>query len=291
MCGIVGLFAKPPDVEERLGAQLGAMLAQIADRGPDSAGIALYREPARAGLDEAVAVLGRPGRGLGGARRRDGAREPRGRRARGRGRRGRRARARRVPAPAGDERGRPDRDLQGGGRPARVRRALRAAVDGGLARARPHADGDREPRDDRGRAPVLHRPRPVPRPQRLALEPQPAAPDAAARGDRVPDRERHGGRRGLPRVAAARGRHAAGRARALPRRARRLLHVRGRDGRRLRRAARPDRLQARGDGRERRLGRDGVRVPRDRRAPGRRRRRGLGARAGARVLVGAGERV
>ena len=36
-------------------------------------------------------------------------------------------------------------------------------------RARPHAHGDREPRDDRALAPVLDRPRPLPRPQRLAL--------------------------------------------------------------------------------------------------------------------------
>jgi methylamine---glutamate N-methyltransferase subunit A len=49
MCGIVGLFAKHPDVEERLGAHLGAMLAQMADRGPDSAGVAIYRDPAPAG--------------------------------------------------------------------------------------------------------------------------------------------------------------------------------------------------------------------------------------------------
>ena len=49
MCGIVGLFAKSPEVEERLGAHLGAMLAQMADRGPDSAGLAVYRDPAPAG--------------------------------------------------------------------------------------------------------------------------------------------------------------------------------------------------------------------------------------------------
>ena len=49
MCGIVGLFAKRPEVEERLGAHLGAMLSQMADRGPDSAGVALYREPAPVG--------------------------------------------------------------------------------------------------------------------------------------------------------------------------------------------------------------------------------------------------
>ena len=49
MCGIVGLFAKSAEVEERLGAQLGAMLAQMADRGPDSAGLAVYRDPAPPG--------------------------------------------------------------------------------------------------------------------------------------------------------------------------------------------------------------------------------------------------
>jgi glutamate synthase domain-containing protein 1 len=49
MCGIVGLFAKSPEVEERLGAHLGAMLGQMADRGPDSAGLAVYRDPAPAG--------------------------------------------------------------------------------------------------------------------------------------------------------------------------------------------------------------------------------------------------
>jgi glutamate synthase domain-containing protein 1 len=46
MCGIVGLFAKSADVEARLGVYLAAMLAQMADRGPDSAGVAVYRNPA-----------------------------------------------------------------------------------------------------------------------------------------------------------------------------------------------------------------------------------------------------
>jgi methylamine---glutamate N-methyltransferase subunit A len=46
MCGIVGLFAKSPEVEERLGVHLAAMLAQMNDRGPDSAGVAVYRDPA-----------------------------------------------------------------------------------------------------------------------------------------------------------------------------------------------------------------------------------------------------
>ena len=49
MCGIVGLFAKNQAVEERLGEHLAAMLSQMNDRGPDSAGVAVYRDPAPAG--------------------------------------------------------------------------------------------------------------------------------------------------------------------------------------------------------------------------------------------------
>jgi glutamate synthase domain-containing protein 1 len=49
MCGIVGLFAKSPEIEERLGVHLAAMLVQMSDRGPDSAGVAVYRDPAPAG--------------------------------------------------------------------------------------------------------------------------------------------------------------------------------------------------------------------------------------------------
>jgi glutamate synthase domain-containing protein 1 len=49
MCGIVGLFSKSLAVSERLGEHLGDMLAELSDRGPDSAGVALYRDPAPAG--------------------------------------------------------------------------------------------------------------------------------------------------------------------------------------------------------------------------------------------------
>ena len=49
MCGIVGLFAKSPEVEESLGAHLAAMLTQMSGRGPDSAGMAVYRDPAPSG--------------------------------------------------------------------------------------------------------------------------------------------------------------------------------------------------------------------------------------------------
>jgi glutamate synthase domain-containing protein 1 len=45
VCGIVGLFAKSSEIEARLGEHLGAMLGQMSDRGPDSAGVAVYRDP------------------------------------------------------------------------------------------------------------------------------------------------------------------------------------------------------------------------------------------------------
>lgn len=44
MCGIVGLFLKDKSLEPRLGEMLTAMLVTMTDRGPDSAGIAIYGE-------------------------------------------------------------------------------------------------------------------------------------------------------------------------------------------------------------------------------------------------------
>jgi methylamine---glutamate N-methyltransferase subunit A len=52
MCGIVGLFSKSEAVEQRLGEHLGRMLAQMSDRGPDSAGVAVYRNPAPSGASK-----------------------------------------------------------------------------------------------------------------------------------------------------------------------------------------------------------------------------------------------
>ena len=42
MCGIVGLFLKDKTLEPQLGALLSEMLVSLSDRGPDSAGIAIY---------------------------------------------------------------------------------------------------------------------------------------------------------------------------------------------------------------------------------------------------------
>jgi glutamate synthase domain-containing protein 1 len=49
MCGIAGLYTKSPALEAQLGAQLARMLGQLSFRGPDSAGVAFYRDPAPTG--------------------------------------------------------------------------------------------------------------------------------------------------------------------------------------------------------------------------------------------------
>ena len=45
MCGIVGLYAKNPKLRPALGALVSPMLVELGDRGPDSAGLAVYRRP------------------------------------------------------------------------------------------------------------------------------------------------------------------------------------------------------------------------------------------------------
>ncbi len=45
MCGIVGLFAKKENISANLGEHLSKMLESMSDRGPDSAGLAIYGKP------------------------------------------------------------------------------------------------------------------------------------------------------------------------------------------------------------------------------------------------------
>jgi glutamate synthase domain-containing protein 1 len=52
MCGIVGLFLKDKSLEPELGTLLSDMLVTLTDRGPDSAGIAIY-----GGADRGLAKL------------------------------------------------------------------------------------------------------------------------------------------------------------------------------------------------------------------------------------------
>jgi methylamine---glutamate N-methyltransferase subunit A len=46
MCGIVGLHLRNPELYPRLGQLLSGMLCEMADRGSDSAGVAVYGDPA-----------------------------------------------------------------------------------------------------------------------------------------------------------------------------------------------------------------------------------------------------
>ena len=45
MCGIAALQLRNPSLHHRMGSLLSSMLCQIVDRGPDSAGLAVYNTP------------------------------------------------------------------------------------------------------------------------------------------------------------------------------------------------------------------------------------------------------
>lgn len=49
MCGIAGLYLKNPELFPKLGELFKPMLIEMTSRGPDSAGIAIYRDPVHAG--------------------------------------------------------------------------------------------------------------------------------------------------------------------------------------------------------------------------------------------------
>ena len=58
MCGIVGLFLKDAKLAPELGRLTAAMLAELRDRGPDSAGFAVYGDEV-AGITKICAVAGK----------------------------------------------------------------------------------------------------------------------------------------------------------------------------------------------------------------------------------------
>ena len=47
MCGIVGLYLKNPKLKPKLGKMFKPMLIEMTNRGPDSAGVAIYRNPVK----------------------------------------------------------------------------------------------------------------------------------------------------------------------------------------------------------------------------------------------------
>ena len=52
MCGIVGLYLKNPALQAELGRSVSAMLSEMRERGPDSSGIAIYRQPVADGYEK-----------------------------------------------------------------------------------------------------------------------------------------------------------------------------------------------------------------------------------------------
>ena len=47
MCGIVGLYLKNPKLKSKLGKMFKPMIIEMTNRGPDSAGVAIYRNPTK----------------------------------------------------------------------------------------------------------------------------------------------------------------------------------------------------------------------------------------------------
>jgi len=47
MCGIVGLYLKNPKLQSKLGSLFKPMIIEMTNRGPDSAGVAIYRNPVK----------------------------------------------------------------------------------------------------------------------------------------------------------------------------------------------------------------------------------------------------
>ena len=49
MCGIVGLYLKNKKLQPKLGQMFKPMIIEMTNRGPDSAGVAIYRNPVKKG--------------------------------------------------------------------------------------------------------------------------------------------------------------------------------------------------------------------------------------------------
>lgn len=61
MCGIVGLHLRDPELHPQLGRLVEAMLCQVAERGPDSAGVAVYGDRRRCPPGHAAVSVLLPG--------------------------------------------------------------------------------------------------------------------------------------------------------------------------------------------------------------------------------------
>ena len=247
MCGIVGLFLKDPSLEPQLGSLTEAMLATLSDRGPDSAGFAVFGEGRSgetkitlraASPDAAKELADRIGRAFSDAEimlydthavigvsdvlagQFD------------------EWLAREAPTVEVVGRGKRMTLFKEVGRPEKVaERFGLGAMHGTHAIGHTRMATESAVTTD-GAHPYLDRLRSVSSAQRLAVEPQQSPSHSQARGTVVRDRERYRGRRRLSHLAHARGTFAWRCAEGKPRRPGRLLHVRGRHRERVRRAAR-----------------------------------------------------
>ena len=61
MCGIVGLYLKKTEFQSQLGKMFQPMLVEMSSRGPDSAGVAIYRNPVEPGQIKFTLVHDNPG--------------------------------------------------------------------------------------------------------------------------------------------------------------------------------------------------------------------------------------
>ena len=220
MCGIAALQIRNPALRDSLGALMHGMLCEIVERGPDSAGLALYgSERLTPSGSSAITVIG--------AADADDARRAALTRVAPR-----RAasppsstyaesllinaavdapvleRAVRAALPDAHIIGRGSNVavLKGVGHPVELAETVSPHRDQRHAGALAHPDGDRVRRHGGRRTPVHRRRGPVPRAQRILQQPRVDPPLAARRGRRVRQRERLRGRRPVHRVAHGPGR-------------------------------------------------------------------------------------
>ena len=187
MCGIVGLLVKNPALRDQLGALMVPMLVGMTERGPDSAGLAVYTAPVSerrhklslySGESEVdwSELLARIAADFCAA-----AHEiSRARQSRGADQRGRSGFARCMArAQRADDRralgGPIDRSVQGRGRAGGHRRAVRFQVAAWLAPGGPYPHGDRIGRDAGACASVHRGTRFLPGAQWLAVQSAPGA--------------------------------------------------------------------------------------------------------------------
>ena len=290
MCGIVGLFLKNQSLQGDLGRLTSLMLRELCDRGPDSAGFAVYGAETtgatkicmvnRSGAVDWHAVARQLGAATGADVSVETIEDHAIFRTSGAGDTARKWLIDNVPAAYVLSQGQSIEIFKGVGNPAAIvgrlgldqragthaightRMATESAVT--VAGSHPFSTGDDTCLVHNGSLSNHNRLR-----EQLVRQ-----------GERFQTDNDSEVAAGLSGVAHARGRYARTCTRAVSRGSRRLLYVRGRHARRLRGAPRSDRLQARRHGRDRRLGRDGDGISRHRAAAGRRAREDLGAGAG-----------